>query len=134
MKRDMQIIKKQCDELIKFLKEKGGGEMMISYEKILEQTYFKKDKKGLIIILKDLSEWVSGFSRDGKEKVNLILASVENENKEKVLEILEMGKISSEDEYEIILNFVDRYFQEPNERINVEKSNQMLLEYDLSGK
>lgn len=132
MNLDINIIKRQCDELIKFIEENGGGEMMNDFTNIVELTYSKNDKKGITKILKDLSEWASGLSPNNKESINAILMAVEKENNVSALRILEIGKITNDEEYELLLEFVDKKFIETDEKKNIDKANKLLSEYCLS--
>lgn len=131
MNLDINIIKRQCDELIKFIREKGGGEMMNDFSNVVERTYNNNDKKGVVRILKDLSEWAETLTPDGKKSINTILMAVEKENNTNVLKILEIGKISSPDEYRTLLTFVNQKFIESEDKNNIDKANKLLSEYCL---
>lgn len=132
MNLDIDIIKIQCDELIKFIKEKGGGEMMDDFSNVVKRTYTNNDKKGLVRILKDLSEWAETLTPDGKKSINAILMAVEKENNTNVLKILATGKVSNDDEYEILLTFVSQKFIGSEDKSNMDKVNKLLSEYSLS--
>lgn len=132
MNLDINVIKKQCDELIKFIKEKGGGEMMNDFSNVVELTHINNDKKGMVRILKDLSEWAETLTPDGKKSINAILIAVEKENSTNVLKILEIGKVSNEEEYKILLDRADKLSNSEKEDdiTEIEKINRLLNKYE----
>lgn len=126
---DLETLQSQCHELIRFIKEKGSGEFISNLSDIIDQTYSENDKKGLLFIRKDLSEWASGLISGGKEYIHSILSKVEKENDEVINQILERGQIVDDEEYRILLDYVNQKFAIDKERDNIGKANKLLYEY-----
>lgn len=74
MSKQLELLKAQCIALVEYLERQGGGAMMAQYTSVIETQYAQGNERGLRTIVRDLSEWASGLSKDGPEAVAQLLA------------------------------------------------------------
>ncbi|NRB65469.1 MAG: hypothetical protein HRU40_21035 [Saprospiraceae bacterium] len=132
MNEELKILKDKCISLVDFIRVKGGGDMMDEYLKVIEATFAKGSKKGLERIVKDLAEWASGITSGVSENVDDIVQGLTSKSKGQVLEILDEEKITTDSEYQLVLNFVNFHYDDLEERENIKKCNRLLREYNSS--
>jgi hypothetical protein len=129
MKSNLFDLRQKCLILVNYLKEKGGGETMNQLSKTVEQSYYNKNEKGLTIMLRDLTEWVSGFLNYKKKDIDLIIGKLIDDYKFKVLELLKKRKISTDEEYTLLYNYLSQNHGEIEECV-IQEINKLLLKYE----
>ena len=132
MNEELKRLKDKCISLVDFIRANGGGDMMDEYLKVIEATFAKGSKKGLEKIVEDLAEWASAITSGVSENVDDIVQGITSKRKGEVLEILEKEKITTDSEYQLVLDFVNFYYDDLEEREKIKKCNRLLRKYNSS--
>ncbi|MFC2187425.1 hypothetical protein ACFCT7_08915 [Fulvivirgaceae bacterium LMO-SS25] len=134
---ELYYLKEWCSSVVKFILEQSpvGGDMLMQYDIVINSSYQKQDIRGLRMVAKDVMEWAKGLSESDKSKLDEVLESkfgsglngeIEKKN---VAQILKRGKITTEDEYRLLLNRIEEIHTDPSKNEEVERVNLLLGEY-----
>ncbi|MFZ6664176.1 hypothetical protein [Peijinzhouia sedimentorum] len=135
--KELYYLKEWCSSVVKFILEQSpvGGDMLMQYDIVINSSYQKQDIRGLRMVAKDVMEWAKGLSESDKSKLDEVLESkfgsglngeIEKKN---VAQILKRGKITTEDEYRLLLNRIEEIHTDPSKNEEVERVNLLLGEY-----
>ncbi len=137
--QELEHIKDWCITIIDFIIKKGGVPIvMTEIKRVVNNSYAKKNLRGLRTCSKDLNEWAKGFSDSDVSELNILLTekcgeNLTNETKKtsgKIKQIIKRGKINNENEYRTLLSKVDEIYDDNRKKNEVEALNKLLIEYD----
>lgn len=125
MNLELKELKEKCILIANLIRVNGGGDVMNEYIGIINTTYERGNKRGLKTLINDLTEWASGLNLDISDKAK----SVAIENEAQVVGILNKGKISTDLEYRLILDFVNQHYDDLTKKERVKEANLLLNAY-----
>lgn len=135
--KEIEILKYRILVINKFIADKTGNDIML---KSFEES-IKNRKKNLIFLKglrqasRDMDMWLRDFSNEEKREIEKILfdKGLITENVESLVNsILKRGKINTEEEYQVIHDYIKDVAEQDNLFKKIEKMNQLLYEYEQS--
>jgi len=127
--------------IINFMLHKNLDDpMMHQINKIIEDTYKKRNLKGMKTLSRDLNAWVKVFSKEDVNELELLLKEKfgkqeslpEDKSTYKIIsKILEKGEIDTKNEYRIIHEYLLDIAEEDSFFENVIDMKKLLYNYNI---
>ena len=126
---EIRIIADKCYAIINYIKSKGAGEIMSEATKGIDLAVERNNLKGLKMALRDLCDWARDIEPDGKDIVFNIVMESETQWKQKTQSLLIKKELENDDEYRILLEYIDNHFADLEDSI-LDTANNLLSEYE----
>lgn len=141
---NFKILRDKCLLFNQFMIDKGyiPRELIEAYQetnKLIEIAYQERKIKPLKAASKDIDDQVMRhmplsvafeLKKLFKERLNVDFEAVDEARIKALKKILKKGKISSENEYELVLNRIDEIYADDSKSEEIEELNNLILIYD----
>ena len=137
---ELQFMKEWCTEILNFISTKSSSQEIYSelIEKINE-TFGKRNKRGLRMIYNDIDEWTKGLKETDLIELNLILQNKFGKSlidtkkgvKKTISKIIKRGKIKTDEEFYLVKSFIDEALIK-GDKDEAEKLDSLLFAYEKS--
>lgn len=137
--KELDYIKEWCLMILNFMISKNSNIHIITQTKdIILETYNSQNIKGLRYCNKDIIEWAKGLPKSDLVELNKLLQDKfgedlgKNANRDlsKISQVIKKGKISSDDEYRLLLSRVDEIYNDTSKQDEVQTLNRLLVDFD----
>jgi len=136
--KELDYIKEWCLMILNFMISKNSNIHIITQTKdIILETYNSQNIKGLRYCNKDIIEWAKGLPQSDFVELNKLLQDKfgedlgKNANRDlsKISQVIKKGKISSDDEYRLLLSRVDEIYNDTSKQDEVHTLNRLLVDF-----
>jgi hypothetical protein len=111
-------------------------------EKAVDAALGRSDLRGLKMVRRDLTEWVRGLSGGEVAKLDALLRAQFGEGltdeakaqRKEVQNIVRRGCIETDDEYRLLVSYLDEIYRDPSRKEEVEAINALLRDRDATSK
>jgi hypothetical protein len=132
--------KEWCNTVLKFIEMKEGGNAAgyKIYTDYVNKFYLEKKLEPLKCLVAELIEGVSGMSESKIQELDRTLIeqfgtgikSQQKKSYKKVQSIIKKGKITNEDEYRLVLDYIDQIYADSSKEGVLQKLNVLLNQFD----
>ncbi len=139
LKIELEYKKEWCLVILNFMLEKSGDTTLFlnQMKEVVNETYDTGNYRGMGYCYKDINEWAKGLPVSDVQELNILLKDKFGEDLQKQHEkdntkidsIIKIGRIANEDEYRLILNYVDEISSNKFRMQEVEVLNRLIVEF-----
>jgi hypothetical protein len=112
------------------------------YEKVLDATLARSDLRGLKMLRRDLTEWARGLPHRYVAELDALLRAQFGEGlteeakaqRKEVQDIVRRGYIETNDEYRLLVSYMDEIYSDPSRQEEAKAINALLAARDLTSK
>jgi hypothetical protein len=135
---ELDYIKEWCLAILNFMISKNSNTPIITQTKdVILETYNGQNIKVLRYCKRDVNEWAKGMPQSDFVELNKLLQDkfgedlIKNANRDlsKISQVIKKGKISSEDEYRLLLSRVDEIYNDKSKQDEVQTLNKLLVDF-----
>ena len=126
---ELQYLRDRSLMIIEFILSKNAGNpMMEQFKSVIQETYTKRNLKGLKTLTRDINAWAKGLPQRDIKELELLLAEKfgENLSGDKIThavikQVLKKGKIENEENYRVVYEYLqditatDPFYEKVNE-------------------
>jgi len=136
--KELHLLKEKCSIILKTIFEDSPADisMLDQYEKVINACCQKNDIKGLRMVAKDIEEWTKGLDQAKKDKIDeklklkFNIGSSIDEEERNVSRILKNGKINTDSEYRLMINWVEVIYADQSKKDELNKINFLLSKFN----
>jgi len=107
------------------------------FVELINNAYDEQNLRGMRYVIKDINEWAKGMPQSDFVDLNTILQDKfgedliisANRDFSKVNQVIRKGKISSDDEYRLLLSRVDEIYNDKSKQNEVSILNKLLARF-----
>lgn len=127
--------------ILEFMISKYGNmQGFIMTKEIFNRVVNQNNIAGLRHMFNDLIEWAKGMriteieelNQLLKQKFNADLKDVSKQTSKRIVKIIQKGKITTEDEFRIMISYVDEIYDDPKRKNELQIINQLLTDFEMN--
>jgi len=136
--KELDYLKEWCLMILNFMISKNNNTPIITQTKdVILETYNSQNIKGLRYCNKDIIEWAKGLPHSDFVELKKLLQDtfgedlIKNANRDfsEIQQVVKKGKISTEDEYRLLLSWVDEIYNDESKQDEVLPLNKLLVAF-----
>jgi hypothetical protein len=123
--------------IVQFMARVAPSDLFIQIERVIEDAFERRDLRGLRMLSKDVPEWTQALSDNDRRDLDAAVRAEfgpgindRTDISEPVRLILRQGKISSKDEYRMLMVSAEEIYANPASRRELDRINRLLAEYE----
>ncbi|GHT77322.1 hypothetical protein AGMMS50262_18010 [Bacteroidia bacterium] len=142
--QELNHINDWCLTILNFMIKKYGEHTSLTmFKDVINDGYNTKNLRGMRSVYRDTNEWGKGLNTlADTEELNQVLYAKFSEDlntcsgrdAQKIKRIVRRGKISTENEFRLVLGRVDEIYTDDTKKEEIKILNKMLGEFELSRK
>lgn len=126
-----------CLYVLRFLNKVSPAEIFSQMMDVVEETFNKKDLRGLQMLERDIAENARALPNQAKKELDELLvaeigwglSALSNKEHQKVAKVLRRGAIESDEEYRILSDRADAIFDDTTKATELREINALLASY-----
>lgn len=142
---EIEILKSKCLLFNQYMLDYGGFPVelrssFVASNKLIEEVYRKGNIKPLRAMSSDIDNQITKHMslsmvlrlKDAfKQELDIDFSAIEVFQLNVIKKILKIGKISTEEEYRLILEYINDAYFDSNKKVEIEKLNNLLVKFEM---